>query len=116
MRILYTCQKCGAEVGEGEGDHNGRHPYCGGQLDPMGSCPEDEERITTMTRAEIEASFRRALGVKDEKPEPPSITHSHRCPHQGCGTWKCINADAICTLPEVAVCPPCDEGEVLLKK
>jgi hypothetical protein len=74
------------------------------------------KRIKTMTRAEIEASFRRALGVKDEKPDPPSITHSHRCPHQGCGTWKCINADAICTLPEVSVCPPCDEGEVLLKK
>lgn len=34
-RLLYSCQKCAEEVGEGE-DNNGRHPYCGGELDPIG--------------------------------------------------------------------------------
>ena len=46
-RTLYVCQKCGDEVGEGEQDYRGRHPNCGGQLDPIGECPEDEEDGST---------------------------------------------------------------------
>ena len=39
-RPLYVCQKCGEEVGEGEQDHRGRHPICGGQLDQIGYCDD----------------------------------------------------------------------------
>lgn len=40
---LYVCQRCGEEVGEGEEDVNGRHPYCGGELDPAGEVEEEED-------------------------------------------------------------------------
>jgi hypothetical protein len=40
-RTLFSCQKCGDLVGDGEQDHNNRHPNCGGALDPMGEVPED---------------------------------------------------------------------------
>jgi hypothetical protein len=40
-RTLFVCQKCGEEVGEGEQDHRGRHPSCGGTLDPVGECDDD---------------------------------------------------------------------------
>lgn len=37
-RILYACQHCGEEFGEGEQD-NGACPYCGCRgLDPVGEC------------------------------------------------------------------------------
>jgi hypothetical protein len=42
QRILYTCQKCGEEVGEGEQDLHGRHAICGGSLDPNGICEDDD--------------------------------------------------------------------------
>ena len=42
FRTLYTCQKCGEPVGEGEQDRNGRHAYCGGELVPTGECDPDE--------------------------------------------------------------------------
>ncbi len=45
-RILYVCKKCGEEVGEGEQDHNGRHPYCGGELDPVGEVDDEEDTLT----------------------------------------------------------------------
>jgi hypothetical protein len=41
MRILFSCQRCGEEVGEGEQDRNGKHAYCGGTIDPIGECMED---------------------------------------------------------------------------
>jgi len=42
-RTLYVCRRCGEEVGEGEQDHNNRHPNCGGSLDPIGVCDDDED-------------------------------------------------------------------------
>jgi hypothetical protein len=40
-RILYACQRCGEEVGEGE-QSNGRCPFCNcPALDPIGECEED---------------------------------------------------------------------------
>jgi hypothetical protein len=44
-RMLYVCQKCGDEVGEGEQDHRGRHPICGGTLDPVGECLDYDEQV-----------------------------------------------------------------------
>lgn len=41
-RLLYACQKCGEEVGDGEQDHSGRHAICGGTLDPIGECDDEE--------------------------------------------------------------------------
>jgi hypothetical protein len=42
-RTLFVCDKCGEEVGDGEQDHNGRHPICGGSLSPIGECADDSE-------------------------------------------------------------------------
>lgn len=40
-RALFVCQRCGAEVGDGEQDRDGCHPYCGGPLDPIGEVQEE---------------------------------------------------------------------------
>lgn len=45
-RILYACQCCGEEFGEGEQESGNRCPHCRkGQGDPIGECPEDPEEI-----------------------------------------------------------------------
>lgn len=35
-QALCVCQRCGDELGAGELDRNGCHPYCGGEADPNG--------------------------------------------------------------------------------
>jgi hypothetical protein len=43
VRILYACQVCGEEFGEGE-ENFGRCPHCNkGFGDPVGECEEDPE-------------------------------------------------------------------------
>lgn len=43
LRAIFACKRCGEEVSEGEEDHNRRHPYCGGELDPIGDVEEEPE-------------------------------------------------------------------------